>query len=156
MFLLFWVAVNLHSVPNVWGCTCMSAQDQTSLVNVLSFSVKPQPLQWVNALPSTVCLSSQHAPLRVNRGVFPPAVGGTSLCAPVLCDWGCTGAGLAVQPLKGLLPQWNASIVPWSHTTAASTTCPQAKMRSLSLIIKHFNINFHLHLYCSYREDLAV
>lgn len=38
----------------------------------------------------------------------------------------------------------------------SSKTYPQAKMRSLSQRIEYFNINSYLHLYCSYREDLAL
>lgn len=65
------------------------------------------------------------------------------------------GVGIAVQPFI-VLPEWNTRVVPWSPTTDASKTCPQAKITSLSLIARYFNIIFHLHPYCSYREDPAV
>lgn len=64
MFLLVWMAVNLHSNSEFWGCTWMSAQDLTSLLNMLIFSAKLQPTR-VNTLPSKAYLSSQHVHLIV-------------------------------------------------------------------------------------------
>lgn len=72
MSLLVGVAVNLHSNTEFRGCTCVSAQDQTSLLNVLTFSAKLQPTQWVNTLPSKACLSSQLVLLGVNKKASVP------------------------------------------------------------------------------------
>lgn len=70
MFLLVWVAVNLHSNTEFWGCTSVSAQ--SSLLNVLIFSAEFQPTHQVNTLPRKACLSSQHIPLRVDKKVSSP------------------------------------------------------------------------------------
>lgn len=72
MFLLVWVAVNLHSNTEFWGCACVRVHGQTSLLNVLIFSAKLQPTQWVNTLPSNACLCSQHISLRVGKKVSFP------------------------------------------------------------------------------------
>lgn len=150
LFLLVWMAVNLHSNAEFWGCICVSAQELTSLLNTFIFSAKLQPIQ-VNTLPSKAYLSSQHvSPESGLKDVFPPAAEGTSVCAPVLYDWGCMEVGIAV------LLEWNRRVVPWSPTIDTSKTCPQAKTTSLSLKGRYFNINFHLHPYCCYREDPAV
>lgn len=72
---------------------CVSAQDQTSLLNMLIFSAKLQPTHGVNTLTSKAYLSSQHVPLRVDEKVsFPlqlrkPPYVPLSLMTGVAWEW---------------------------------------------------------------------
>lgn len=151
MFLLVWVAVNLHSNTEFWGCMCVSAQDQASLLNVLIFSGNLQTTHRANTLPSKAYLSSQHIPLGVDKKVTFPL----QLVCPCPLWLGLHGSGNC-SPAFIVLPEWNTRVVPWSPTTDASKTWPQAKITLLSLKVRYFNINFHLPSCCSYREDPAV